>query len=570
MLPFSRFFLPVCLALYPTVFPGPARAATPYEQASAILAQVQDDLRNGRWATARLKAQTIVTRYTPYQDLTEQAYLLLGITLYRLGDFPSAEWQFDYFIRNYPQSAWRDQAKYFWGKTLFRRGERERSRVFLADLAGHVTDEQLQQRIQRHFPAPAATSTLTKLAAWITSAGAPADRRAARVGLLCPLTGEQSANGEALLRGATVAITEHNRASNCQVQLVVEDTQERQLTAIAGTQRLISDERVLGLVGPLTSSTTITVGLLAQEHRVSLVAPTATEHGIAGMGDCLVQLNVPTEVQGELVAEFAMQQLQHSTFAILSPRDEYGQAMTRGFERKVQELGGTVVAREWYYEGTADFSSQFKKIRRRELIKALNLMNVVDGTDVEKMALAKLRDKEREPDKEKDKKRDEDGWLVPIRSIDAFFVPAYADEAPLVASQIAFNKLDARILGGDKWNDEGVLKEKTYVEGAVFPALVRRDRQAQADQAFSKIYNETYKDTPGDLVLLGYDGVRFMLAGAGQEGATREKVRETLRAVREFDGVGRKLVFPAPEHYNRYLDFSMVKNGKIVPYAPGK
>jgi branched-chain amino acid transport system substrate-binding protein len=392
----------------------------------------------------------------------------------------------------------------------------------------------------------------------------------ARVGLLCPLTGEQNAYGEAMLRGATVAMLAHNRSHERSLQLVVEDTQERQLKSIESARQLIADERVLGLVGPLTSSAAITVGLVAQEHRVPLVVPAATEHGISGLGDCVIQLNVPVEAQGELVAAFAMQQLGHRTFAILAPLDDYGRTITRGFERMVQSLGGTVVAREWYYEGATDFSPQFKKIRRRELIKALNLMNVADDADVEKMALAKLleRDKNKDKNKDKDKDKKDDNLLVPISSIDAFFVPAYAEEAPLAASQIAFNKLATVVLGGDKWDDESILKEKTYVEGAIFPVLVQRDRQSPQFVAFSQLYNERYKEPPDDLVLLAYDGVRFMLTAAGQEGATRDQVRETLLNVREFDGVGRQLEFPANERYNRHLDFGMVKNGKIVPYTP--
>ncbi|MEN9222434.1 MAG: ABC transporter substrate-binding protein, partial [Thermostichus sp. BF3_bins_97] len=107
----------------------------------------------------------------------------------------------------------------------------------------------------------AAAAVLTA-AALTTTLFPSAAQQAVKIGALMPLTGDLQVFGENCLNGVKLAIEQINAAGGilgAPAELVVADDQTAAQPAIDGAQRLVSVERVAGIIGALGSGNTIPV-----------------------------------------------------------------------------------------------------------------------------------------------------------------------------------------------------------------------------------------------------------------------------------------------------------------------
>jgi len=261
------------------------------------------------------------------------------------------------------------------------------------------------------------------------------------------------------------------------------------ITAIKATRNLIQREHVRAIIGELESELSAGIGALASVDNVPLVAPTASENGVASVGEAIYQLNSDLERKGAALAEYAFRQLGLRTFATLAPADGYGQQLTASFTSRIDELGGRIIAQSWYYGDAQDLSRQFKMIREAAFH--------YDSTDVEKMI--EEAEKEGEDLEEKD---------IPVLSIDAVFFPVYSEHIPYVAPQFALSNIQAQILGGEYWDDADLLRRAQiapYVDGAIFVSDYFPQEDDPEFRNFRTQFRLKMKRTPERWEIFGYD-----------------------------------------------------------------
>src|ERR1700682_2906517 len=104
----------------------------------------------------------------------------------------------------------------------------------------------------------------------------PSERTHAPViGLVTGLSGPTAAWGEAIRRGAELAIDEA-RARGQQIELAVEDDQGRPEQSANVAAGLVGRGGVVALVGADTSGGTLAIAPLAESHRIAIVSPTGS------------------------------------------------------------------------------------------------------------------------------------------------------------------------------------------------------------------------------------------------------------------------------------------------------
>lgn len=99
-----------------------------------------------------------------------------------------------------------------------------------------------------------------------------------RIGILAPLSGPFASGGSSFLEAATLAVEQANEGGGIlgrRVELVVADSQGRVETAKSEAMRLISREKVFGIVGAYLSEETIGAIEAATAARKILVVPVA-------------------------------------------------------------------------------------------------------------------------------------------------------------------------------------------------------------------------------------------------------------------------------------------------------
>lgn len=212
--------------------------------------------------------------------------------------------------------------------------------------------------------APASTATAEATAApteATATSGYPVVTVAAgepiRIGVSTILTGDLQALGipiaqAAELAGADVEIEGH---------AVVFERKDDQCSSEGGTsaaQQLI-DAGVVGVIGPVCSSSVIASQPLYEEAGISTISPSST--AVASTAPAgrepyptFFRVTYNDAIQGPALAQFATDTLNAQTVYIVFFNDAYGQGLKDEFERAYT---GEVLGSEGFEQGATDFSS---------------------------------------------------------------------------------------------------------------------------------------------------------------------------------------------------------------------
>jgi branched-chain amino acid transport system substrate-binding protein len=334
-----------------------------------------------------------------------------------------------------------------------------------------------------------------------------------RIGLLCPLTGEYAALGQAMYNGALLALEEHNRSSEDDLKLVALDTRGDGVQAVLSARSLIDEDGVLAIVGALLSPTTIAAAVVCQSQRVALISPTATQENISSIGDEIFQTNLTRASETRLLARVTVRRLLRRRLAILYPDTDEGRNAANIFSAEAERLGARIVASEPYQSGLTDFKAPIERIRDK--------------------------------------------------GPEALFVPAGPSEMRLIAPQLTFYQLEVQLLGLSTWNRPRLAEGAGDVlEGAIFPSETALMAPGESDRFQTLWKRRFHDDEVNPFALKTYFATRRLLDAIHGGARTRRAVSEEL---------GQNLV---PSDRTRTLASTesalrMLENGKVVPFPSG-
>ena len=106
----------------------------------------------------------------------------------------------------------------------------------------------------------------------------------------------------------------------------------------------------------------VLAGALSGIYEIPIILPGNNEMNTQEINDYLFQIKGSMVSEGAALANFAVNELGQSTFAILSPLGVPEEQMALSFALEVERLGGNVLASEVYYPGTIDYNQQFHQI----------------------------------------------------------------------------------------------------------------------------------------------------------------------------------------------------------------
>ena len=414
-----------------------------------------------------------------------------------------------------------------------------------------------------------------------------------RIGILAPMSGERWEReiGRDLLAGAQMA----NEELGEPFDLVVVDTgrdyvdfegekvpiyqseASRMVRVVAGTRFLIDQVGVVGIVGPVFSTSCAAAAGVAEAAGVPLIAPLAQQSGLDTLGRHLFQLSPIPEVQGRALAEYATLVLGLETLAILSPMSDYGHAFEQAFTGTATQNGGVVLHSDWYYAEATDFQSQFDSLRVQgfrlmpsaagdSLALFDSLETVLLDTSVagewtfEALVRAEgLDDAQSLPDSAD----------IFIDTIDGVVIVAedFADAAR-VMPQLRFHRLETQVLGNDVWNDPRALAEmqrteRSHLLGATF---VSRRQGSVAEQGFIDRYRlRTHRDDAG-YAAAGFDAANLLLQGWNSGHQSSAELRQFLADLRQYEGASGRISFSANRRANSEMTLLTIdNNGQIRP-----
>uniref|UniRef100_A0A7C3WQR2 ABC transporter substrate-binding protein n=1 Tax=Dictyoglomus turgidum TaxID=513050 RepID=A0A7C3WQR2_9BACT len=347
-----------------------------------------------------------------------------------------------------------------------------------------------------------------------------------KIGAIFPITGPLATFGTSCANGAKMAIEEVNLRGGVlgsKIELLIEDDQYKPEEAANAAKKLIERDKVVALIAEVTSSVTLVVAPIAQQSKIVLLTPTATNPKVTQVGDYIFRACFIDDFQGEVMANFVYKNLKLKTAAILTAvTSDYSKGLAQFFKQKFTALGGKIVAEESYSEGDSDFRAQLTKIKAAKP--------------------------------------------------EFVYVPGYyADVGPIL--------LQARELGitvpfggGDGWDSPVLLQTAgKAAEGCFFSNHYSPDSKELVVQTFVKNYQKKYGTTPDALAALAYDAAKLLVDAINRAGSTdSSKIRDALAATKGFRGVTGVITFDANRNPIKSAVIIEIKGGKQVYRATVK
>jgi ABC-type branched-subunit amino acid transport system substrate-binding protein/predicted negative regulator of RcsB-dependent stress response len=350
------------------------------------------------------------------------------------------------------------------------------------------------------------------------------------LGVLLPLSGPFSIYGNQVLKGIQVGMgMGRGPSGETGLELLIRDTQGSADAAAAALEDLAFHEKVMGVIGPVSSTAAGSAAKKAQQAGVPIITLSQRE-GIVEEGDMVFRnlLTPAQEIEGLL--DMAIGQMGLKRFGILYPDNAYGRYCMNGFWNRLEQMGGTVTAVESYQTDQTDFADQIKKMVGLYDPRPASLMRQSDEP-------RKSQDDEDIPDKEKPE---------PIIDFDALFIPDTFQRVAMIAPQLAFyDVLGIQLLGTSAWQSPKLIEmAKDYIQGAIFCSGFNPNTDDPDVRAFVDTYRENFEAEPDILAANGYDTIGLLKKVFKEEPIrTRRDLAKAVLGFQDFKGVSGAITF---------------------------
>lgn len=337
------------------------------------------------------------------------------------------------------------------------------------------------------------------------------------------LTGGVAEFGKKGENGAKLAIKEINEAGGVlgkKIEYIGADNKSDAGESTAATTKLITQDNVIAILGPMTTGNTLAAIPIVTEHNIPLITPTGTNERITvnedgSLNKWLFRACFIDPFQGEVAANFAMDTLGASKAAlVVDQKGDYAKGLAQSFKETFEAAGKEVVASEQYVAGQdTDFRSILTNIKQK--------------------------------------------------NPDVIFVPGYYTEAGMIVKQARDLKIDAVLLGGDGWGTGPIvdIAGKDYMNNTYYVDHGAVDDPALAD--FAAAYKAEYNQDADSFAALGYDSAKMLIAAIEKAGSTdSEAIRQALETLTGFQGVSGEINIDPATHNPK-------KSASILQFVDG-
>lgn len=342
-----------------------------------------------------------------------------------------------------------------------------------------------------------------------------------KIGGLLEMTGGSASFGISSKNGIDLALNQINAKGvlgGKKLALVVADDKSEASEATNGMQKLLSQDKVVAVIGPNQSSAVIASGAINNGMKVLDITPMGTNPDVTvdpktgktrehSFRACFID-----PFQGTVMANYVSKEMGIKKAAIyIDNTSDYAKGLAAFFKENFVKNGGAVVAEEAYLQKDTDFKSTLTKI------KAANP--------------------------------------------DFVYIPGYYQEVGLIVKQAREIGLNVPMAGGDGW-DSSKLPEiagKDALNNTFFTNLYSPDDTSDLNKKFVEEYQKAYKAKPDVFAALAYD-CALLVAQAIEDAKSAEpaKISEAMAKIKGFKGVSGEVTFN--EQHNPIKSAVIIEN----------
>jgi branched-chain amino acid transport system substrate-binding protein len=194
---------------------------------------------------------------------------------------------------------------------------------------------------------------------WSTVILADAQEPPIKIGVILPLTGENSEFGQMQKNSFVMAATEINESGGIdgrKLDLLIEDDKSNVRVGWAAADKLISEDLVTILTGGYSSEVTYAVSALAQLKKTPFLVNTAAADNITEQGwNYIFRIATPASEYTNALDSFLQDVIKPKTAMIIHPLSLFGESNSNRFEEKCKKMGVKVLLKEGFQHGIDDF-----------------------------------------------------------------------------------------------------------------------------------------------------------------------------------------------------------------------
>ncbi len=314
------------------------------------------------------------------------------------------------------------------------------------------------------------------------------------IGEYVSLTGSEATFGVSSDRGVRFAIEERNAKGRLRgrvIRLISYDDQSKSEETASVVKRLVTQDKVLGLIGEVASTRSIFGASVAQKYKVPMITPSATNPKVTEVGEYIFRSCFVDETQGRAMAKFARERLKLKRIAVMKDmKSDFSLGFSEFFEKTFKDLGGEIVLVESYQSEDSDFKAQLTQIRSQ--------------------------------------------------NADGLFIPGYYTAASLIAVQARQLGIKSILLGGDGWESERLVElGKEAIVGSYFSTkFTAGNKKDPLVKSFVERFQKRFNEIPDGVAAAGYDAALLMIhALETAKDLSPDGVRDAIAKTTNLSGV---------------------------------
>jgi len=325
------------------------------------------------------------------------------------------------------------------------------------------------------------------------------------IGLIAPMTGQDSLDGKGMMEGVEMCVEEFNRSGGINgrpVRLIILNDEGQPNVAKDKAVKIVQTD-VLGVIGHNTSGTSLAASPIYQEHGLVAITGSATTDSITKDNEWYFRIIFNNSDQAALATNYIHKVLNYDTANVIFVEDSFGQTLVESFVETAKTIGLTV-------ENLWSFKA--------------------DEADLERILLT-IEDSL----KQRSQKEEHQGKGQPM-----LFIATHSTEAIEIVTSL--HSLGTPMMGADPLSNDTFLcgiqrypQERTrsgyFTEGLYMISPFLPDIASQRAQVFYDDFNQLHQHAPTMISAMNYDATLVLLNAIEQ--AVLEKPHANVKQLRQ-------------------------------------
>jgi branched-chain amino acid transport system substrate-binding protein len=295
--------------------------------------------------------------------------------------------------------------------------------------------------------------------------------------------------------------------------IIYEDDKGDPKTTVNAMEKLASVDKVPIVFGSFNSGCVLAQAPIAEKTKTPILAE-AQSPRIRDAGDYVFRIQPDSRLYMQYFIPYIFNDLNIHKIAILYINNAFGNDITDIFTSDFSKLGGTIVFKEAFQQGTTDFKTQLNKIKQ----------------------------------------------LNP----EGIFVPAVG-EIGYVLKQAYEMGLKIQILGNAPTESPDVLLVAGKgAEGVIYCHHFDAEKNDSITKNFATKYYSSYNRMVEGYSALAYDGLKIIAQVLIKCGSNRDRIKDELYKIKNFRGVTGLTSFDDHGDVIKPIYIKTIKDGKFV------